>query len=160
MIETSQWEYLRGNECWCLVNSQRYSTLILTDGSPCSLLLWVSEGKGGFRWKRICRWPRCGATTCSMTFPFDDCNKWGPPPPPYSLPRALPNHFTTDSHSPFRIQQVAKSFSAGSRSVGKKSEFSSATWLGRSSIDSSKRDKNSLRRHMTRAKHGYSKRDH
>lgn len=31
---------------------------------------------------------RRGATTCSMTFPFDDCNKWGPPPPPCSLPRS------------------------------------------------------------------------
>lgn len=38
-IETSPREYLRGNECWCLIKSRRYSTLILTDGSPCSLPL-------------------------------------------------------------------------------------------------------------------------
>lgn len=40
------------------------------------------------------------------------------------FPSLFPNHFTTDSHSPFRIQQVAKSFYARLRSV-EKLEFSS-----------------------------------
>jgi len=50
---------------------------------------------------------------------------------------SLPNRFTTDSHSPFRIQQVAKSFSAGPRSR-EKPEFSCAPSSG-SSIAPSKR---------------------
>lgn len=52
-----------------------------------------------------------GTTTCSMTVPFDDCNKWGPPPsssptcsqtilPPAATPRfefnKWPNHSTPD----------------------------------------------------------------
>jgi len=49
---------------------------------------------------------------------------------------SLPNRFTTDSHSPFRIQQVAKSFSAGPRSR-EKPEFSCAP--SGSSIAPSKR---------------------
>ena len=74
--------------------------------------------------KTNCRWPyhttdmctagglTIGTTTCSMTVPFDDCNKWGPPPsslpqpvpkpilPPTATPRfefnKWPNHSTRD----------------------------------------------------------------
>lgn len=137
-IQTSLWEYPRGNECRCPMKSWKYSTLILTDGSPCSLPLW----RGGPRWKRICRrdTTRRGATTCSMTFPFDDCNKWGPPlPPPPPPPPRSPKPFYHRQPLPVSHSTSGQIIQRGvARSVEKKSEFLSATWLGWSLIDSSK----------------------
>lgn len=46
---------------------------------------------------------------------FDDCSVWWLQqvrPTGVLFPGLFPNHFTADCHSPFRIQQVAKSFYA------------------------------------------------
>lgn len=71
----------------------------------CSSLLprvHAEKREVSIRWKRICRAlaairhdasARRGATTCSMTFPFDDCNKWGPPRAVCSSPALSPKPF-------------------------------------------------------------------